>query len=32
VLLDAQQGLNLLKQIVTYATCVPENPPNKCTW
>jgi branched-chain amino acid transport system substrate-binding protein len=32
VLLDAQQGLNLLKQIVTYATCVPENPPNKCQW
>jgi ABC-type branched-subunit amino acid transport system substrate-binding protein len=32
VLLDAQQGLNLLKQIVTYATCVPEDPPNKCQW
>jgi ABC-type branched-subunit amino acid transport system substrate-binding protein len=32
VLLDAQKGLMLLEQIVTYAKCVPENPPNKCTW
>jgi branched-chain amino acid transport system substrate-binding protein len=32
VLLDAQKGLDLLEQIVTYATCTPENPPNKCEW
>ncbi len=32
VLLDAAKGLDLLEQIVTYATCDPENPPNKCTW
>ena len=32
VLLDAQKGLDLLEQIVTYAKCDPENPPNKCEW
>ncbi len=32
VLLDAQKGLQLLEQIVTYAKCDPENPPNKCEW
>lgn len=32
VLLDAQKGLELLEQIVTYAKCTPENPPNKCEW
>ncbi len=32
VLLDAQKGLMLLEQIVTYAKCDPENPPNKCEW
>ncbi len=32
VLLDAAKGLMLLEQIVTYAKCTPENPPNKCTW
>ncbi len=32
VLLDAQKGLGLLEQIVTYAKCTPENPPNKCQW
>jgi branched-chain amino acid transport system substrate-binding protein len=32
VLLDAAKGLMLLEQIVTYAKCDPENPPNKCTW
>lgn len=32
VLLDAQKGLMLLEQIVTYAKCSPENPPNECQW
>jgi len=32
VLLDAEKGLQLLEQIVTYAKCDPENPPNKCEW
>ena len=32
VLLDAAKGLSLLEQIVTYAKCDPENPPNKCEW
>jgi branched-chain amino acid transport system substrate-binding protein len=32
VLLDAQKGLQLLEQIVTYAKCDPQSPPNKCTW
>ncbi|MBI3749137.1 MAG: ABC transporter substrate-binding protein [Chloroflexi bacterium] len=32
VLLDAQKGLMLLEQIVTYAKCTPENPPNECQW
>ncbi len=32
VLLDAAKGLSLLEQIVTYAKCDPENPPNKCQW
>ncbi len=32
VLLDAAKGLSLLEQIVTYAECDPENPPNKCSW
>jgi hypothetical protein len=32
VLLDAEKGLMVLDQIKTVAKCVPENPPNKCTW
>jgi len=32
VLLDAAKGLEILEQIVTKATCDPENPPNKCEW
>ena len=32
VLLDAQKGLQLLEQIVTYAKCDPQAPPNKCEW
>jgi branched-chain amino acid transport system substrate-binding protein len=32
VLLDAEKGLEILEQIVTKATCDPENPPNKCQW
>lgn len=32
VLLDAAKGLSLLEQIVTFAKCDPENPPNKCEW
>jgi len=32
VLLDAQKGLELLEQIVTYAKCDPASPPNKCEW
>ncbi|MEI8332278.1 MAG: ABC transporter substrate-binding protein [Chloroflexota bacterium] len=32
VLLDAQKGLQLLEQIVTYAKCDPQSPPNKCVW
>jgi ABC-type branched-subunit amino acid transport system substrate-binding protein len=32
VLLDAQKGLQLLEQIVTYAKCDPQSPPNKCEW
>ena len=32
VLLDAAKGLEILEQIVTKATCEPENPPNKCEW
>ena len=32
VLLDAEKGLELLEQIVTKATCDPENPPNECQW
>jgi branched-chain amino acid transport system substrate-binding protein len=32
VLLDAEKGLEILEQIVTKATCDPENPPNECSW
>jgi branched-chain amino acid transport system substrate-binding protein len=32
VLLDAAKGLEILEQIVTRATCEPENPPNECQW
>ena len=32
VLLDAEKGLGILEQIVTKATCDPENPPNECQW
>ncbi|MEW6225192.1 MAG: ABC transporter substrate-binding protein [Chloroflexota bacterium] len=32
VLLDAAKGLEILEQIVTKATCEPENPPNECQW
>jgi branched-chain amino acid transport system substrate-binding protein len=32
VLLDAAKGLEILEQIVTKATCDPENPPNECQW
>ena len=32
VLLDAAKGLEILEQIVTKATCQPENPPNECQW
>ncbi len=32
VLLDAAKGLEILDQIVTKATCDPENPPNECKW
>ncbi len=32
VLLDAEKGFQLLEQIKVEAKCVPENPPNKCTW
>jgi branched-chain amino acid transport system substrate-binding protein len=32
VLLDAAKGLEILEQIVTKATCDPENPPNQCEW
>jgi branched-chain amino acid transport system substrate-binding protein len=32
VLLDAAKGLEILDQIVTMATCTPENPPNECKW
>jgi len=32
VLLDAAKGLEILDQIVTKATCNPENPPNECQW
>jgi branched-chain amino acid transport system substrate-binding protein len=32
VLLDAAKGLEILDQIVTKATCDPENPPNVCEW
>jgi branched-chain amino acid transport system substrate-binding protein len=32
VLLDAEKGLMVLDQIKTVAKCVPENPPNKCTY
>jgi ABC-type branched-subunit amino acid transport system substrate-binding protein len=32
VLLDAAKGLEILEQVVTKATCDPENPPNECTW
>ena len=32
VLLDAVKGFQLLEQIKVEAKCVPENPPNKCTW
>ncbi len=32
VLLDAAKGLEILDQVVTKATCNPENPPNECKW
>ncbi len=32
VLLDAEKGLEILDQVVTKATCDPENPPNECKW
>lgn len=32
VLLDAVQGLELLEQVVTFAECTPEDPPNQCEW
>jgi len=30
--LNAAKGLEILEQIVTKATCNPENPPNECQW
>jgi hypothetical protein len=32
VILDAERALEIIEQIVTRATCDPENPPNKCEW
>jgi branched-chain amino acid transport system substrate-binding protein len=32
VLLDAEQGLELLEQIRANAECEPADPPNECTW
>jgi branched-chain amino acid transport system substrate-binding protein len=32
VLLDAAKGLEILEQVVTFAKCTPENPPNSCEW
>jgi branched-chain amino acid transport system substrate-binding protein len=32
VLLDAQKGLELLKEVITLADCDPANPPNECKW
>jgi branched-chain amino acid transport system substrate-binding protein len=32
VLLDAQQGLDILDVIKTEAQCEPADPPNECTW
>jgi branched-chain amino acid transport system substrate-binding protein len=32
VILDAERALEIIEQIVTKATCDPENPPNECEW